>query len=118
MSKSTSAPHEDLLTDNKVTVTDLPQKTQTLLEKYKAETDEDKKETMDESLYGQIEDYLEDKATKEKAAKNKEKVAEHKKKKLDVSQAATATGKDGKNGSKDGEEKPKQRSVLNTIFGR
>lgn len=92
----TKFPHEDLLQDNSVVVTELPQKTQTLLTKFASETDSDKKDAMDEILYGQIDDFLEAKVAKAKAEATKAKVTAHKEKKkagaskLDVSSASTA----------------------------
>lgn len=94
MADTNTYPHQDLCTDNKVVIAELPAKTQTLLTKFAAETDSDKKDAMDETLYGQIEDHIEAKIAAAKTAQTKEKVKAHKEKKastkLDVSAAATA----------------------------
>lgn len=123
--KTTTWPHQDLLNDNKVNVADLPQKVQDKIAKFALLTDKDAQEAMDESLYGAIDDFLEDKAKKEKAEKTKQKVADHKKKKegIDVSGAATAKSPEelaaeeaAKKATEGGEKKT--RSVFDTIYGR
>lgn len=124
---TTTWPHQDLLKDNNVNVADLPEKVRDKITKFGTLTDKDAMEAMDESLYGAIDDFLEDKAKKEKAEKNKQKVADHKKKKegtggsnLDVSGAATAK-KDGEGtGEKKegGEGEKKSRSMMDRIYGR
>ena len=119
MSETTNTyPHEDLIKDNQVNVAELPAKTQALMTKFKAETDSDKKDSLDESLYGQIEDFIEDKKAKMKDEANKVKVAAHKEKKakekIDVSNAPTA------NAQAQAQEKPAEpqpRSVTRTILG-
>lgn len=109
MAESTTYPHEDFIVDNKINAAELPEKTNKLIEKFKAETDEDKKDALDLQLCGQVEDFVEARDKAAKAEKVKEKVAAHKeKKKLDVSKAATATGDDGKKK----EEKPKDEPGL------
>lgn len=122
MSETTTYPHEDLITDNKVNVADLPEKTRKLLEKFKAETDADKKDALDETLYGQIDDFLEAQAEKAKQAKVKEKVDAHKAKKkekkpLDVSGAATAGGQQPHSGPGQ-QQASKERSAMSIILGR
>jgi len=120
-------PHADLITDNKINVTELPQKTQDLLTKFTALTDPDAKEAMDEKLYGLIDDFLEDKAKKEKEAKTKEKVKDHKEKKkagLDVSSAATAktpeqlAAEKAAEDLKNGKAPEKKGGLFNFAFGR
>lgn len=122
MSETTTYPHADLISENNINVADLNEKTQKLITKFAAETDEDKKEALDASIYEYVEDYLEAKADAAKKAGVKAKIAERKTKKLDVSTAGTATGKDGKtkdekNASTTG-AKETTRSPLATIFGR
>lgn len=110
-------PHEKLLSDNGIAVTDLPEKTQKKISKFAVETDEEKRESLDESIYGEVEDFIEDKAAKEKSAAKK---ASHaaakeaaKKSKTDVSSAPTAAG------SQQQQSAPKKvRSVMDSIFGR
>ena len=65
---SDTYPHEDLLTNNGIAVTDLPEKTQKLIAKFKGETDLDNKDALDEKIYGQIDDFMEDKKANEKGA--------------------------------------------------
>ncbi|HRG38750.1 MAG TPA: hypothetical protein PK289_09475 [Bacteroidia bacterium] len=91
MGKSTSYPHQDLITKNAIDVTTLPAKTQSLITKFASETDEEKKETMDESIYGQIEDHFQKlkKAEEEAAAKAKTATPAAGTKKVDVSTAAS-----------------------------
>jgi hypothetical protein len=122
--KTTTWPHQDLLNDNKINVADLPQKVQDKITKFALLTDKDAQEAMDESLYGAIDDFLEDKAKKEKSEKTKQKVADHKKKKegIDVSGAATAKSaedlskEEEERKKKEGETKPK--TMMDRIYGR
>ena len=120
-------PHQDLISDNKINVSELPQKTQDLITKFAAITDKDSKEAMDERIYGQIDDFLEDKAAKEKEAKTKEKVKAHKEKKkasIDVSSAATAKSPEQLAAEKKAEDekngKPaeKKGGLMDFVFGR
>lgn len=114
--KTTTWPHQDLLAENNIVVTELPKKTQELLEKFKTLTDADAQDAMDEKLYGQIEDHVEEKAKKEKENKVKEKVAAHKEKKkatIDVSKADTA------NNPPAGTPPPEpKKSSLSFLFGK
>ena len=119
--------HQDLISDNKINVAELPQKTQDLITKFAAITDKDSKEAMDERIYGQIDDYLEDKAAKEKEAKTKEKVKAHKEKKkagIDVSQAATAktpeqlAAEKAAEDAKNGKPAEKKGGLMDFVFGR
>lgn len=91
---SDTYPHEDLITNNGINVADLKEGTRKLIEKFKTETDLDKKDALDEKIYGQIDDFMEDKKQAEKTAAVKAKVTAHKedkkKKATDVSAAATA----------------------------
>lgn len=112
-----SHPHETLLANNNVAVTDLPEKTQKKISKFAVETDEEKREALDESIYGEVEDFIEDKKAKEKAAAKK---ASHaaakeatKKSKTDVSTAPTAAPEPQKQNAP-----AKERSVMDSIFGR
>ena len=117
--KTTTFPHQDLLAENKVVVAELPKKTQELLEKFKTLTDSDAQDAMDEKLYGQIEDHVEEKAKKEKEAKVKEKVAAHKEKKKatnDVSKADTATPPAGTPPA--GTPPEPKKSALGFLFGK
>ena len=118
MSKTSTFPHQDLLNDSKVVVSELPQKTQDLIAKFATLTDSDAQDAMDEKLYGQIEDHLEEKAKKEKDAKVKQKVADHKeKKKLSVANAETATGVQGTPAGTQTPPAPK-KSSLGFLFGK
>lgn len=125
--KTTTFPHQDLLNDNKVVIAELPKKTQDLIEKFKTLTDADAQDAMDEKIYGQVEDHLEEKAKKEKEAKVKQKVAEHKEKKkasADVSKAETAAGAGaGAAGAGAGAGTPppppaEKKSALGFLFGK
>lgn len=122
-----SWPHQDLLSDNKINVADLPQKVQDKISKFSSLTDQDSMEAIDEQLYGAIDDYLEDKAAKEKEAKTKEKVKAHKEKKkagIDVSQAATAktpeqlAAEKAAEDAKNGKPAEKKGGLMDFVFGR
>ena len=91
----TMHPHEKALSDNQIAVTDLPEKTQKKISKFAVETDEDKRDALDATIFGEVEDFIEDKAAKAKAAAKEAKRAEAKKeiaekKKINVSDAPTA----------------------------
>ncbi len=109
----TTYPHQDHMNENKIAVNDLPEKTQKLIKKFTEEKDDDKKDALDEKIFGDIEDFIE---AKEKKAKDDDKKAKHsavKQKKTDVSAAPTATGKKTK------EEDPKEeKSFSSRFFGR
>lgn len=117
-----SYPHKEIMTKNSIAVTDLAEKTQKLIAKFEAETDEEKREAIDEKIFGDVEDFIEDKAKKEKMEKTKAnreavKADIKEKKKIDVSAAPTATPAP----KKDAAAAPapaKERTPLNTIFGR
>jgi len=119
---STTYPHQDKLAEYGIATADLSEKTQKKIAKFAAETDEENKETLDESIFGDIADFMEAKAAKEKAEKIKAERAAHKekkaaedaaastKKKIDVSKAATATGSSSK--------KEDSGSFMGRMFGR
>ena len=119
MSETTTYPHQDLISEHKIAVTDLPEKTQKKIAKF-ASADEEAKEALDEVIYQDVEDFIEAKAKAAKAAATKEKIAEHKKKKLDVSQAATATGAKTKEQleAEAATAAAKPRGLMKTIFGQ
>lgn len=111
-------PHENELAKHNIAVTDLPEKTQKKIAKFAAETDEEKREALDESIFGDVEDFVEAKATKEKAEAKKAKHAEAKKeiaekKKVDVSSAPTAAP------AAEAPPAPKkERTLYDKIYGR
>lgn len=110
--------HENLLQTNSIAVTDLPEKTQKKIAKFAAETDEEKRDALDESIFGDVEDFIEDKAAKDKAAAKKASHAkakeELKSKKLDVSNAPTAVPA----GDKDTPPPAKERTLYDKIYNR
>lgn len=115
-------PHLSLMSKNSIEVTELPEKTQKLIAKFNAETDEDKRDAIDESIFGQLEDFIEDKNKKAKMEKTKEaREAEKKaiadKKKIDVSAAPTATPAADPAATPAAAPK-KERSALDGILGR
>ena len=71
-------PHESALKKNSIAVTDLPEKTQKKIAKFTAETDEEKRESLDESIFGDIEDFIEAKNEKMKKEATKKKLEEEK----------------------------------------
>ena len=112
-----SHPHELLLSKNGIAVTDLSEKTQKKIAKFAIETDDDKRDALDETITGEVEDFLEDKAAKEKAAKKKESHAALKKeatdkKKIDVSTAPTAATATAT------AEPKKERTAFDVVYGR
>lgn len=120
-------PHADLLKDNSVNIAELPTKVQEKLAKFPSLTDKDAQEAMDEQLYGAIDDFLEERAKKEKEAKVKEKVKAHKEKKkagIDVSQAATAktpeqlAAEKSAEDAKNGKPAEKKGGLMDFVFGR
>ena len=114
-----SHPHELLMSKNSVAVTDLAEKTQKKIAKFATETDEDKRESLDESIYGEVEDFVEDREAKKKAdakkASHAAAKADAKKVKTDVSGAPTAAGSTPPPAT---HAPAKQRSVMSTILGR
>ena len=110
-------PHETLLSKNSVAVTDLAEKTQKKIAKFATETDEDKREALDESIVGDVEDFIEDKKAKEKAEAKKASYAalkaDAKKAKTDVSTAPTAAP-----AAPAAPAPKKERSVMDLIYNR
>lgn len=105
------------MSKNSVAVTDLAEKTQKKIAKFATETDEDKRESLDESIYGEVEDFIEDKEAKAKAEAKKQSHAkakeETKKAKTDVSGAPTAKP------AGDAPPPPKkEKSLMDKIYGR
>lgn len=89
--KTTSWPHQDLMAQSNVTAADLPEKTQKKIAKFATVTDDDVKESLDETIFGEIEDFIEKRDKEAKSAATKAKRDEFKKKAADdVSTAATA----------------------------
>jgi hypothetical protein len=119
-------PHEKQLSENNIAVTDLSEKTQKKIAKFAAETDEDKRDSLDESIFGDVEDFIDDKKAKEKADAKKASHAAAKadsKKKVDVSGAPTAQDAATKAATEKAAAdaagaKKKERTPLATIFGR
>ena len=112
-------PHEKALSDNGIAVTDLPEKTQKKIAKFAAETDEDKRDSLDESIFGDVEDFIDAKNKAEKEAAKKANHAKAKaeaaeKKKIDVSNAPTATGSTEQTPP----PAPKPRTLYDKIYGR
>lgn len=121
--KTTKFPFQELIEDNKLSITELPAKTQELINKFPSITDADAQDSMSIRIYGQIDDYMEKKIEAEKAEKTKAKIAETKKKKttLDVSGAATAKSAEelaAEEAAKAKTDAPKTRSIMDTIYGR
>lgn len=114
MSKTTTFPHQDLMSTNGVTSAELPAKTQRLIEKFTAETDDDRKESLDEKIFSDVDDFIE---AREKEKKKAEKTGkrEEVKKKLDVSSAATATGNQAQTTTA---SPAKEKPFLSKMFGR
>lgn len=110
----TQSTHQKLMADNSVTVTDLAAKTQRLIEKFEAETDADRKETLDEKIFSDVDDFIEAREKAKKAEEKKGKFADTKKK-LDVSAAATATGNQP---AATTAAPAKEKSFMGRVFGR
>lgn len=113
-------PHESELAKNNIAVTDLPEKTQKKIAKFAAETDEEKRDALDESIFGDVEDFVEAKATKEKADAKKAshaaaKTAAAEKKKIDVSGAPTAAGTPAPDAPPAAK---KEKTLMDHIYGR
>ena len=113
----TTYTHQELLNRHNLAATDLPEKTQKKIAKFTDEPDEDKKDALDETIFGEIEDHLEADAANKKAAAKKQTHATAKKeladkKKINVNDAPTAAGK-----KKDEPPAPKkERSFLDEFF--
>ena len=89
MAKTTTYPHQDLIAKNAIDITTLPAKTQKAIAKFAAETDEDLKESLDETIFGQIEDHFTKLKADEEAVKAKTATPAAGTKKVDVSTAAS-----------------------------
>ena len=116
-----SFPHKELMSKNGIAVTDLNEKTQKLIAKFEAETDEEKREAIDEKIFGDVEDFIEDKAKKEKMEKTKAnrdavKAELKDKKKIDVSAAPTAAGAAAAAPATPAPKK--ERGAMDVVFGR
>ncbi len=115
-------PHQDLINDNKVNVSELPQKVQDKIAKFSSLTEKESQEAMDESIYGSVEDFLEAKAKAEKANKTKANIAEHKKKKAGIDVSSANTAKTPEELAKEEEaarkaaDAAKPRTVFNAIY--
>lgn len=120
MSETTTFPHQDLISEHGLTVAELPEKTQKKIGKFAAITDEDAKEAMDETIYAEIDEYLDKKKADAKKAETKEKIAAHKTKKMDVSKAATAKTPEQVEAEKKAAAtaNPPSRGLMKTIFGQ
>ena len=130
MAKTTKAantsetyPHQDLISESGVKTSELPEKTQKAIAAFNSETDEVKKDALDQTIYGQIDAYLEAKEAKkddDKDEEGKEKGAKAKPK-MDVSGAGTAqktkAAEDAEKKKKEAGEAPKTRSIFKTMFG-
>lgn len=124
--KNPKFPFQELIEDNKVVITELPTKTQELISKFPSITDPDAQDSMNLRIYGQIDDFLEAKAEKEKQEKTKAKIAEGKKKKqtLDVSSASTAktpeqlAAEKAAEDAKNGKPAEKKGGLMDFVFGR
>jgi hypothetical protein len=127
MANKNTYPFEDLIRDNSVVVTELPKKTQDLIAKFPAITDNDAKDAMDQKIYLQIKDFLEEKADATKKAEE-EKTKKTKKDGIDVSKADTATKTRAnetpeEKAAREAKERtaaaaPKPNSIMGTILGR
>ena len=98
MSKTTTWPHQDLIAEHNLNVAELPAAIKNKIDKFNKETDEDLKESLDETIYGLLDDVVEKKKKEEKATRVAAERAERKTKnsgggKDDVSAAATAAKK-------------------------
>ena len=110
-------PHETLLAKHSVAVTDLAEKTQRKIAKFATETDDDKREALDEQIVGEVEDFVADEEAKKKAEAKKASYAalkaDAKKAKTDVSGAPTAAPAPAAAAAP-----KKERSLMDSIYGR
>lgn len=88
MSKKTYA-HQAAMQKNKVQLADLPAKTQKLIAAFEKEADEETKDGLDETIFNQVEDFIEAR-DKDAGADDKTNKKTGKKDNFDVSDAATA----------------------------
>lgn len=85
--KTPTYPFEDLLVKNKIDAVSLSEKTQKRIARFNGETDEDEKKILDESICGDIWDYID---VQEEKKKRDDAI---KKQKIDLSDVATAQPK-------------------------
>ncbi len=104
--KTTLYPYQVLMAENNLTEADLPEAIKKKITKFNEETDEDKKTALDEKIFSDIDDLVEDIKAKAKVEDKKKKHAATQKKATDLSNIPTATDGDGKKG----------RSVLGRII--
>lgn len=126
MSDNATWPHEDLMSENGITTADLEKKTLSKIAKFKTETDNDLKESLDEVIYADVKEVVEKKNKEAKAAAMKDEINKRKDAKkapADVSGAPTAikTG-DTPPPPKDPKDTPPPppkagRGVMGTILG-
>jgi len=111
MATETTFPHLDLLSENNIAVTDLSEKTQKLITKFNATTDEDTKEALDEKIFGDVGDYIEEQAKEKRAKEKKEAHAAAKQKQED---AAKKKIEDAAKKKKEDDEKEKAKAAATT----
>ena len=105
---TTKGTFEHEMENNKVILTDLPEKIQKKIEKYPSITDEDIRDDVDRAICDAIDELVESREKKKKIETSKAKHDERKKK-IDVSGAATATN---------GKSKSEEKSFMDILFGR
>lgn len=96
-----------------ITEAELPAKTKSKLAKFAEAKDDDIRESLDETIFGEIDDFVE---ARTKAAKEAEKKQKHAAAKDDISAKAAAAAA-AADTPPAGTPKP-ERSPLRTIFGR
>lgn len=118
-------PHESLIKKNEIVITDLPEKTQKSIAKFASETDEEKRDALDEKIFGDVQDFIEEKKKQEKMAKTKaDREAEKaelekeksKKKGPDLSAAPTAAP--AASTETPAPAAPKERRFMDSVLGR
>lgn len=112
-------PFEELLLEHKIEISALPEKTQKRIAKFKAETDEEKREALDESICGDIWDYIEVKEEEKKKEEKMQKEEDEKKgdkKKIDVREAATAKNNVEGNGKENEKNQKCNEDVFDILF--
>lgn len=104
-------PFQKLLAKNNLKEADLPEKLRDRIAKLQAETDEDKQEALEQKVFDEVDDFIEEKKKTDKEAEQKKKRDALKKEKVGVSAAPTA--------SDDDKKKPTTgNKVLGHIFGQ
>ena len=91
-------PFEDQMAENNVLIEDLDEKTQNLIAKFNAESDEVIRESLDEKIFNDVSDFIEAREKKAQAAARKiqhtefknKKTTPHVTEKVDVSASPTA----------------------------